>query len=42
LNDDLRVAALAEQESWLRKSEQGDKWIFCLTTARIAAYQERQ
>jgi RNA-directed DNA polymerase len=29
-------------ESWLRKSEQGDKWIFCLTAARIAAYQERQ
>jgi protein-disulfide isomerase len=32
----------AEAESWLRKSEQGDKWIFCLTAARIAAYQERQ
>jgi hypothetical protein len=31
-----------DHESWLRKSERGDKWIFCLTAARIAAYQERQ
>jgi hypothetical protein len=29
-------------KSWLRKSEQADKWIFCLTVARIVAYQERQ
>ncbi len=27
-------------QSWLRESEQDDKWIFCLTAARIAAYQE--
>jgi len=29
-------------ESWLRKTGQGDKWIFCLTAARIAAIQERK
>ena len=28
-------------ESWLRKSEQRDKWSFCLTTARMAGDQER-
>jgi len=25
------------QKSWPRESAQGDKWIFCLTAARIAA-----
>src|SRR6266498_4009087 len=28
-------------ESWLGKSEQRDKWNFCLTAARIAANQEQ-
>jgi hypothetical protein len=28
-------------QSWLGESGQRDKWIFCLTAARIAAYQER-
>jgi hypothetical protein len=25
------------RQSWPRDFEQGDKWIFCLTAARIAA-----
>jgi hypothetical protein len=30
-------------QSWLRKFERFDKWLFCLTTARIlAANQERR
>src|SRR6266516_4824053 len=28
-------------ESWLGKSEQRDKWNFCLTAAKIAANQEQ-
>ena len=36
----LSDEALCEQ-SWLGKSEQTDKWIFCLTAARIAEDQER-
>jgi hypothetical protein len=28
-------------ERWPGKSGQGDKWIFCLRAARIAADQER-
>ena len=28
-------------KSWPGKSEQHDKWIFCLTAAMIAAHQER-
>ena len=30
-----------DTQSWLGKSEQTDKWIFCLTAARIAEDQER-
>src|ERR1700722_6607358 len=29
-------------ESWPRKTGQGVKWIFCLTAAWFAAYQERR
>jgi hypothetical protein len=29
-----------EMESWARESGQVDKWIFCLTTARLAEDQE--
>jgi hypothetical protein len=29
-------------KSWLHKTGQGDKWIFCLTAARMAAIQERK
>ena len=36
---------LAEQQflikRWLGKTEQGDKWRFCLNAAKIAADQER-
>jgi murein DD-endopeptidase MepM/ murein hydrolase activator NlpD len=28
-------------QSWSRKSAQDDKWSFCLTTAKMAAEQER-
>jgi hypothetical protein len=35
------AVALAAAENWLGESAQGDKWIFCLTAARIAAHQER-
>ena len=30
-----------EIQSWPRESGQNDKWIFCLTAAKIAAHQER-
>jgi len=29
------------KQSWLRKSEQRDKWSFCLKAARMCAAQER-
>ena len=33
---DLRYFLIASiSESWLRKSEQGDKWSFCLTAVKI-------
>jgi hypothetical protein len=35
------IARKLHSESWPGESEQGAKWIFCLTAARIAAYQER-
>jgi hypothetical protein len=33
-------SAALEIESWARESGQVDKWIFCLTTARLAEDQE--
>ena len=30
----------ADGQSWARESGQVDKWIFCLTTARLAEDQE--
>ena len=32
--------AMGLNESWARESGQVDKWIFCLTTARLAEDQE--
>ena len=32
---------LEQGESWSGESGQIDKWIFCLTAASVAAYQER-
>jgi hypothetical protein len=39
----IAVAGTADRDgqSWLWKSEQRDKWSFCLTTARMAGDQER-
>ena len=37
----LSVIAQGGVQSWPRKSEQGDKWIFRLTAAIIATLQER-
>jgi hypothetical protein len=37
----LLPLSLFRGQNWPRESEQGDKWIFCLTAARIAAKQER-
>jgi hypothetical protein len=34
------IAAAKAKESWARESGQVDKWIFCLTTARLAEDQE--
>ena len=42
LRHDRRGLRYTHDQSWLRKSEQGDKWIFCLTAANVAAYQERK
>ena len=38
---DRSLGSFANEESWLRKTGQRDKWIFRLTAARIAAHQER-
>jgi hypothetical protein len=38
-NGDI-VACDPKEESWARESGQVDKWIFCLTTARLAEDQE--
>jgi len=37
LTPNTLAAARADTQSWLGESEQGDKWIFCLTAAMIAA-----
>jgi hypothetical protein len=39
----MEVAAFREaaSESWLWKSEQRDKWSFCLKAASMRAAQER-
>jgi hypothetical protein len=37
------VEAYARNQSWRRKSEQGDKWSFCLTAGTLCpANRERQ
>ena len=36
----LSTIILCSLESWARESGQVDKWIFCLTTARLAEDQE--
>jgi hypothetical protein len=39
----LAIAFVASGESWSRKSEQDDKWSFCLTAGTLCpANQERQ
>ena len=40
--NDTELRYYDSNESRLRKTGQGDKWIFCLTAARIAAIQERR
>ena len=37
-----REGGVAVGKSWLRKSEQRDKWSFCLTAASMHAAQEKQ
>jgi hypothetical protein len=36
----LGIDEREQGESWARESGQVDKWIFCLTTARLAEDQE--
>ena len=33
---------ISEEQSWLGKFGQRDKWSFCLTAARMAAEQEKR
>jgi len=39
--DEIWMDEMVKRQSWPREFEQGDKWIFCLIAARIAAKQER-
>ena len=38
----VETRTLNRRQSWRRETGQRDKWIFCLTAARIAAIQERK